>query len=170
MPTAKECTNKIIISITDGKKLGEIKDLYLDLEMRQVAAVFVGKEGLIRPKTNAIPRSAVLVCGMDAWLVAGPDVVSVFEAIPESVNFILVSDLRGREVETEGGTEVGTIEDVILDNQGKVLGFTLGKIIAAGPLANRKAISRDAFSSLGNKKVPMTINMAQAEALEVPVC
>jgi hypothetical protein len=47
MITSKELSNKPIISITDGKKLGEVKDLYLDQDMRQVAAIFLGKEGLI---------------------------------------------------------------------------------------------------------------------------
>ncbi len=39
MITAKEQSNKPLISITDGKKLGEIKGLYLDNDMRQVAGV-----------------------------------------------------------------------------------------------------------------------------------
>jgi sporulation protein YlmC with PRC-barrel domain len=167
MTTSKEHTNKQLISITDGKKLGEIKDFYLDQEMRQVAAVYLGKEGIIRPKIQAIPRSAVQVCGVDAWLVSGSDIVVLPEAIPESGSFTLVSDVRGRTVKTEGGTEIGVIEDVLLDNQGQVLGFGLGKIYAQGPLAERKAIARGAVVSLGSKKEPMTVNMAQAETLEI---
>ena len=164
MITSKELSNKPIISITDGKKLGEVKDLYLDQEMRQVTAIFLGKEGLISRKTLMIPRSAVQVYGSDVWLVSGSDVVSAPEAIPESGTFTLIGDLRGRELQTEGGTKVGVIDHVILDQEALVLGFGLSKVYAQGPLAERKTIARDAILNVGNAKEPMTINLAQAES------
>lgn len=165
MITSKEHSNKPIISITDGKKLGEVKDLYLDQEMRQIAAVFLGKEGLINRKTLMIARSAVQVYGIDAWLVSGSDIVIGPEGIPESGAFTLVGDLRGREIQTEGGTKIGVIDHVILDNQAHVLGFGLGKVYSQGPLAERKAIARESVINLGNAQEPMTINLAQAESL-----
>jgi hypothetical protein len=76
--------------------------------------------------------------------------------------------LRGRELQTEGGTKVGVIDHVILDDEARVLGFGLGKEYAQGPLAERKAIVRDAILKLGIAKEPMTINMAQAESLALP--
>jgi uncharacterized protein YrrD len=168
MIKSKEHSNKPIISVTDGKKLGEVKDLYLDQDMRQVAAVFLGKEGLISRKTQVIARSSVQVYGMDAWLVSGSDIVMGQEDIPELETLTLVGDLHGREVQTEGGTKIGVIDDVILDNQAHVLGFGLGKVYAEGPLAERKAIAREAVANLGNKEEPMTINLVQAEALVIP--
>lgn len=168
MITSKDHSNKPIISITDGKKLGEVKDLYLDQEMRQVVAVFLGREGLISRKTLVIPRSAVQVYGIDAWLVSGPDTVTGPDTIPESGTFTLVGELRGREIQTEGGTKIGVIESVILDNEGRVLGFGLGKVYSQGPLAQRKAIARESIIHLGNTKEPMTINLAQAESIALP--
>jgi sporulation protein YlmC with PRC-barrel domain len=168
MITSKEHSNKSIISITDGKKLGEVKDLYLDQEMRQVSAVFLGKEGLINRKTLLIARSAVQVYGVDAWLVSGSDTVIGPEALPDSGTFTLIGDLRGRELQTEGGTKIGVIDHVILDNEARVLGFGLGKVYSQGPLAERKAIARDAILNLGTANEPMTINLAQAETLALP--
>ena len=168
MITSKEQSNKPLISITDGKNLGEIKDLYLDREMRQVAAVFLGREGLIHRKTLMIPRSAVQVYGIDVWLVSGPDTVVGPEGIPESDTFTLVGELRGREIQTEGGTKIGVIDHVILDNEARVLGFGLGKVYSQGPLADRKVLAREAILDLGNAKQPMTINLAQAESLALP--
>ena len=168
MITSKEHSNKPIISITDGKRLGEVKDLYLDQDMRQVSAVFLGKEGLINRKTLVIARSAVQVYGIDAWLVSGSDTVVGPEAIPDSGTFILVGDLRGKELQTEGGTKVASIDHVILDNEARVLGFGLGKVYSQGPLAERRAIARDAILNLGTAKEPMTINLAQAESLALP--
>lgn len=168
MITSKDHSNKPIISIADGKKLGEVKDLYLDQDMRQVAAVFLGREGLINRKTLVIARSTVQVYGIDAWLASGSDTVVGPEDIPESGTFTLVGELRGRELQTEGGTKIGIIDHVILDNEARVLGFGLGKVYAQGPLAERKSIARDAVISLGTAKEPMTINLAQAESLALP--
>ena len=115
-----------------------------------------------------IARSAVQVYGIDAWLVSGSDTVVGPEAIPESETFLLVNDLRGRELQTEGGTKIGLIDHVILDHEARVLGFGLGKVYSQGPLAERKAIARDAILNLGAAKEPMTINLAQAESLALP--
>lgn len=167
MFTGKDAINKLVISITDGKKLGEIKDLYLDQELRQVAAVYLGKEGLVNRKTLAFPRGAVHVLGEDAWLVSGPDIVVQEEDIPESGTFTLVGELRGREIQSEGGTKVGVVEDVVLDEQCGVLGFTLGKVFMQGPLAERKTIAREALTSLGSKVKPMTTVLEKAESMEM---
>jgi sporulation protein YlmC with PRC-barrel domain len=164
MITSKELSNKPIISITDGKRLGEVKDLYLDQDLRQVAAIFLGKEGLINRKTLVIPRGVVQIYGIDVLLVSGSDTISGLEAIPESGTLTLVGDLRGRELQTEGGTKVGVIDHVILDHEARVLGFGLGKVYAQGPLAERKTIARDAILNVGNAQEPMTINLAQAES------
>ena len=168
MITSRELSNKPLISITDGKKLGEIKDLYLDRDMRHVAAVFLGKEGLINRKTLMIARGAVQVYGLDVWLVSGSDTVMGPEGIPESGTFTLLGDLRGREIQTEGGTKIGVIDHVILDNEARVLGFGLGKVYAQGPLAERKTLAREAIVDLGDLKKPMTINLTQAESLSLP--
>ncbi len=168
MITSKDHYSKPLISITDGKKLGEIRGLYLDRDMRLVAGVFLGTEGFINRKAQAIPRGDVQVYGMDAWLVAGSDKVMELADIPESASFTLVSDLHGRDVQTEGGTKLGAVEDVILDREARVLGFTLGKVYAQGPLAEKKYIVREAISDLGTKDKPMTVILAQAEALTIP--
>jgi uncharacterized protein YrrD len=168
MITAKEQSNKQLISITDGRKLGEIKGLYLDSDMRQVAGVFLGTEGILKRKAQAITRGDVQVYGEDAWLVAGPDKVMLLENIPGSTGFVLVSDVRGREIQTEGGTKLGVVEDVVLDNEARVLGFTLGKVYADGPLAEKKHIVREAITDLGSKEKPMTAILAQAESLTIP--
>ncbi len=91
MITSKEHSNKLLVSITDGKKLGEVKGLYLDLDMRQVAGVYLGTEGLINRKTLAIPRSAVQVYGIDVWLVSGSDNVMALEDLPDSATFTLAA-------------------------------------------------------------------------------
>ena len=168
MPTAKENQNKLLISISDGRKLGEVKDLYLDDDIKEVSAIYLGKEGLIHRKSLAIDEDHIQLYGVDVLLVSSSDVVSDPKYIPESDSFVLASDFWGREVQTEGGTKIGTVEDIILDKDARILGFELGKVFVQGPIAERKAIARKAISDMGSKDSPMIAVFKQAEALEVP--
>lgn len=168
MPTVKQSQNKPLIAVTDGKKIGEVKDLYLDENLKKVAAVFLGAEGLINRKSLALAREAIQLMGLDAWLVKTSDAPGAFENIPDHATFVLVGDLRGREIVSEGGTHLGAVEDVIYDGDGDVLGFALGKIQVKGTLAERKAIARSAISTVGSKTAAMTANMTLAETTEVP--
>ncbi|MBM3241104.1 PRC-barrel domain containing protein [Candidatus Poribacteria bacterium] len=160
--------NKLIISITDGKKLGEVKDLYLDEGMNKMVAVFLGKEGLISRKSLVIEPVFIKVYGIDAWLVSGSYKVTDVAEITGADKFLLASDFQGREIQSEGGTKIGTVEDVVLDAEANVLGFTLGKVYVQGPIAERKAIARAAITSFGSKNSPMTTLLEKAEALELP--
>lgn len=168
MLTVKTHLNKPLVSLTDGKIVGEVKDLYLDREMHNVSAVFLGKEGLIKRKSLMLPRSAIHIFGVDVWLVSGSDKVTSPDEVPDADTFVLVSDLRGRDVDTEGGTKIGVIEDVVLDAEARVLGFLLGKVHVQGPLAERKTIAREAVTKLGSKDASMQVVLAQAESLTVP--
>lgn len=168
MPTGKQAHGKPLISLTDGKKVGEVQDLYLDEAVNQITGVFLGSEGLINRKSMAVPRAAITLMGIDAWFVQDPNVVTAPENIPNMNTFLPLNDLRGREVVSEGGTEIGAVDDVIFDSAGTVLGLSLTKIQVKGTLAERKAIARSAISTVGGKTAAMTANMAQAETTEIP--
>jgi len=164
MLTAKEFNGKSIISIANGVILGEVKDVYLDADMRQMAGVYLRTEGLIKRKDKVILRNSIQVLGVDVWLVSGSDVIVDKDTLPDAAGFNLVGQLRGREIQTDGGTKIGVIEDVLLDENMGVLGFSLGKVYAQGPLAERKAVIRDAIKDLGSKDGPMIVDLALAEA------
>ncbi len=168
MLTGKQSQNKSLISLTDGKKIGEVKDLYLDEKLNKVVGVFLGTEGLINRKSLALASAAIQLLGIDAWLVRDPNAVVPLEQIPDSATFLLLNDLRGREIVSEGGTHIGVVDDVMFDNDGDVLGFALGKIQVKGTLAERKAIARAAISTIGGMTSAMTANMSLAETTVVP--
>lgn len=168
MASGKQAQGKPLIRLTDGKKLGEVKDLYLDEKLNKVVGVFLGSEGLINRKSMAIARDAIQLMGIDAWLVKDPNAVIAPDNLPDSATVVLLGDLRGREIVSEGGTHIGAVEDVLFDNDGDVLGFALNKIQVKGTLAERKAIARSALSTVGGKTAAMTANMSQAEMTAVP--
>lgn len=167
MTTSKEQSGKPLISLTEGKDLGEIKGLYIDRDMRRLAAVFMGTEGIINRKPMAVAFDDIHVMGVDAWLVSQSDAVKPLEELADSVSFVLANDLHGREIQTEGGTKLCTVDDVILDGEGRVLGFSLAKVFAQGPLAEKKAIVREAILDTGGPEKPMTADLAEAETKSI---
>ena len=167
MPTIKEQLNKPVISTSDGKQLGKIKDILFDARLTRVVAVSLGASGILSRKKLLVEKNRVQVCGVDVWLVPSGDVVVGPEQVVASQEFVSASNLRGRQIVSEGGTEIGTVDSVIVDGDCNVKGFTLGKVAASGPLAQRKAIALGAITSLGGKKQPMTTVLAQAESMEI---
>ena len=168
MVNGKELSNRLLISMTDGSKVGEIKDIYLDQNAQVLTAVFIAKEGLLGRKKLVLPRTAIQVLGKDAWLVGDSDSVRSFEELESAGSYLLVGDLRGREMETVGGTKIGKVSDVIFDAQGNVMGFALGKVYIKGPLADKKRLVRSAVESLGSAENAMVVNLDKAEALDLP--
>ena len=84
-----------------------------------------------------------------------------------SITIRLDKDLEGRHIMSEGGTEIATVDSVIIDDGFNVIGFTLDKMPESGPLASRKAIAREAISSIGSKDSPMVTTLTDAESMEL---
>ena len=169
MANAKEHLNKPVISTTNGEKLGKIKDLYLDPKLTKVVAVYLGKKGVVKRKKRMIERDKVKTFGVDAWLVERGDVVIDSGQIVGSRDLVPSRQVRGRQIVSEGGTEIATVEDVILDGKCDVRGFTLAKVPPSGPITTRRAIALEAFTSVGSKTSPMTTTLSKAESTEIGV-
>lgn len=168
MPTVNEHLKKPVVASSDGKKMGKIKDLYLDANVTKVTSAYMGKKGLFRRKMM-IDRSNVQTVGVDVWLASESEDLVDSRKIEGNKDFILASELKGRKIVSEGGTEIATVDSVILDDQCNVKGFTVGNVPAAGPIADRKTIARAAITSIGSKTSPMTTILSHAETMEVIV-
>ncbi len=167
MAATKEFQGKLLISATDGKKLGEVKDVYLDKAATKVIAIYLGKEGIINRRSLLLDIGKVQLFGLDAWLINGSDTVQGKDDVAGSADYLLADDVRGREIQTDGGTKIATVGDVLVDGSLKVLGFALSKVQAEGPLSESKAIARDAIFELGGAERPMITVLEQAESLKV---
>jgi uncharacterized protein YrrD len=169
MTLTKEFHNKWLISLADGKKLGEIKDIYLDHDLTRMVAVYLGKSGILNRKMLLIEFPEVQMLGIDAWLIARSDVVLARDEVEEATAYVLAGDLRGRPIETSGGTKIGSVGDVIVDEKANVVGFTLDKLQVQGPLAESRAIPRSAITALGDEYTPMVASLEHAEKLRLPL-
>ncbi len=166
MRIGKELIGKPIYSMTDGRQVGSVKDLYLDLDLAILTGIFLGREGLINRKARAIPRAHITVLGVDAVLVSGPDVVIEDVDTPEMGFWLRRDDLQGRGIDTAGGTKVGTVGDVMLDEEAQVTGFALAKVFVEGPVAEKRMIVREAVIETGGKSGIITVDLTKAEQLE----
>lgn len=167
MRLGKDLLNKPIYSVLDGRNLGSVKDIYLNNDLTQITGIFTGQEGMIRRKTYLIPRTAVVVFGIDAILVNNPDVIAEEAEIEEAATWVRLSKLRGREVDTPNGTKVANIGDIVIGEVGDIAGFTLAKVHVDGPIANKGAIARTTLIDTGNTDGVMTIDLTLAETTDL---
>jgi hypothetical protein len=71
--------------------------------------------------------------------------------------------LRGRNIQSPTGAEVGKINEFFFDETGQILGFGLQKIKIEGPIAENRAIRREVIINPGDNDNPMTIDLIKAE-------
>lgn len=169
MRLGKDLVGKPIYSMTDGKLLGEVKDLYLDNEATNIMGIFLGKEGLFRSKALLIPREGVVMFGLDAVLVKDEATVTDSNQFAPAAGWLRRGDLQGRVIDTPGGTKVGTVGDVIIDGDANVIGFSLARVYVEGPIAANRLIAREAVQDVGQEDGIMTVDITLAEATSLGV-
>ena len=163
MRKGKELIGKPIYSITDGRLQGSVKDLFVDLELKLLKGIYLGREGLISRKTRVITRDDVAVFGFDAVLTTKGDAATDNSQVPEVDVWLRRDDLQNREVETAGGTKVGTVGDVLFDERAEVAGVWLARVHVAGPIAEKKMLPRAAISETGGREGAMIVDLSLAE-------
>jgi uncharacterized protein YrrD len=158
----KHHIGKPVISVTEGRKLGTVKDLYVDSQLTSVVGIYLGSEGLIRRKEHCVERANVAVFGVDAILVIQDDVIIDGAPACEANAWLRRDHLPGRMIATAGGTHVATIDDIIVDDEMQVLGVQLGRIFVEGPATSNRSISREAVIDVGDETA-MIIDLSVAE-------
>lgn len=166
MRYGKELIGKPIFSVTDGRQLGSVKDIYLDIDLGILNGIFLGHEGLFNRKARVIARDNIAVFGYDAVLVNASDVVTDSNETPEVDIWLRRENVLGREVETPGGTKVGTVGDILFDEKARVVGFSLARVYVAGPVAEKRLILKEAVSDPGGKDGVVKVDLSLAEKSE----
>ncbi|MGD2145831.1 MAG: PRC-barrel domain-containing protein [Anaerolineae bacterium] len=163
MRLGKSLIGNPVFRITDGRKLGEVKDLYLDDDLTTVVGLFLGREGLLRPTPLFVERADIHLFGIDTVLATTTAVIREGGAAPEPPGWLRLDELRGREVHTPGGTRIGKIADVALDEAAQVTGFSLANLSVKGPVAEAAAVGRVAVEEATSADEAMTIDLSIAE-------
>lgn len=139
-----------VISITNGEILAKIENILINPNTRAVSALSFTKGGLLSRATQLIPAKEIRVWGEDVILVSGPDVFVPKENVSGYEDYLSVSDqLKGREVVSQDGKRIGILNDVLIDDQGQLVGYDLSKVFIEGAVAENKRISVEATHALG---------------------
>ena len=166
MRLSKDLLNKAIVTIDNGSIVGYVKDIYLTPGLDAMAGIHLKKEGLSRRRSLLIPAGSVVVFGVDVVLIDTADAVTDDRTLNGASEWVRLDKLQGREVDTPGGTRVGTIGDVVLDGDGTITGYALSRVLVEGPIAESRIIDRSAVIENGNSDGIMTINIGIAEHSE----
>jgi uncharacterized protein YrrD len=164
----KDIIGNPIITVSDGRSIGTVKDIYLTPDCQAIAGIYLGTEGIFSRESFLIKSADVVTFGEDAVLVKHADIIYEEADMPESDEaWLRRDDLHGRPVDTPGGTKVGKVGDVLLDNHGKVHGFSLRSVYVTGPIAEKNAVALHTVQDIGSEDGAMTIDIKQAEKQEL---
>lgn len=174
MRLGKQLINLPVITIEGGHELGKVKDLYLDDNLKQVAAYFLGSEGFINKSKTFIRQADVVTVGEVAILVQDANCLFDEAETPELSEWlegwVRRDDLREREMNTPGGTKVGRLGDIILDSESSIAGFSLSQVSVSGTVAENMAVSRSALvETEGSDISELIIELAEAERANLKI-
>ncbi len=126
MRKGKSVIGKPILSLADGARLHEVKDVILGAGNDTVVGL-LADEGGISASSLVVPIHEVTGFGRDAVIVARRESVVAAKEAPEIGSIVArQQSLLGTRVFTETGDDQGKINDVYFDEPtGKILGFEL---------------------------------------------
>jgi uncharacterized protein YrrD len=160
----KDIIGNAVITISDGRSIGKVKDIYLTPDLQSVAGIFLGTEGLFSRRSLLVRSEDVVTMGKDAVLVKHDEVIQEEKDISKTEETWLRRDeLQGRTIDSPGGTKVGKVGDVIINKEGKVLGFSLSQVDISGPIAENHSVAIHTVQDVGHEDGVMTIDLKQAE-------
>ncbi|HET7769938.1 MAG TPA: PRC-barrel domain-containing protein [Chloroflexota bacterium] len=113
-----------VVDVDSATKLGEIDELFFDLERRRLAGISVNRGGtlLSGEERLILPAAAIQSIGDDAIMVRSGMLADGIELNTRG------SSLAGRAIVTESGTHLGAIDDVIFEPEsGHVLGYAFAE-------------------------------------------
>lgn len=113
-----------VLTLSDATKVGQVDDVLFDTEMRHVLGFRVGT-GRFKP-AEAIARADVAAVGREAVTVAEPAAVNQEASLPALAQVQALGQATNTKVVSDGGDLLGTIADVELDDDVRVVtGYVL---------------------------------------------
>jgi len=169
MRVTHEIMNIPVISANDGQEVGQVKGFYVDQNLTHVLAISLGSEGLFSRKETLIMWPDVVTFGQDAILIKDSDCVMEANEVDNFDDFVEQDEIKGRAVDTPGGTKIGRVGDFILDEKAMIAGFALSQIYVSGPIAANHAVNRKAVVDVGDEDGVMTIDLSEAEKADLQI-
>ena len=149
MIRGRDLIGRLIVTVTHGEIVGKVKDVLIDPDRFEIAALVLPTRGL-KKTVMVLPRGVIHMFGKDVVLVKSNEAMPRDNTLSSVASLIAVSgEMKGRQVATEKGVRVGLLNDVLVDEDGKVVGWDLSKVFITGPVAESKQIPFGATRSVG---------------------
>ena len=149
MIKSRDLIGRLIVTVNHGEAIGKVKDVLIDPDVWEIAALVLPSKVFSRNMT-ILPRSVVHVFGQDVVLVKSNEVMERDNTLDHVASLIAVSgQLKGRTIATEKGDRVAILDDVVVDEAGKVVAYALAKVFVKGAIAASKEIPFHVTRSVG---------------------
>jgi uncharacterized protein YrrD len=168
LQSTQELIGKPVISMTNGQNIANVVDFMIHPEKLVLTALVTSKGSLLSRKIEAIRAAEVHVWGMHVVLVKDFDVILKEDELYDKEEWMSISDdLKSREIVTIEGTRLGTIKDILIDRQGKMLAYELSKAPKEIQALEGKLIPVEATQSLG--KHVLVVDLKKVLRTEEPI-
>jgi uncharacterized protein YrrD len=139
-----------VIDVNTGEIVAKVDDVQVDPQALEAAVVITSKGSLLSRDIEAVLAEHVEVWGQDAILIKQPDAIVKEEQLEGRDAWLSVSDdIRKFEVVAEDGTRIGTLNDVVINLSGKIMGYEMDEVAIEGQVASTDWIDVEATRSLG---------------------
>lgn len=164
---ASDLKGRAVVVLSDAVKVGHVDDLLFDAQYREVLGLRVKKGGLLS-ESEALLRSNVASVGADAVTVPSPDVINAENRFQELTGAATLTQAQGTRIVTEGGTLLGTVSDVELDEQvSKVTAYLLNAPLLDRIRGHIPQVAAQDVLRLGEGGI-MIVSDSTAEAIKAP--
>lgn len=119
MPRGREIIGLPVFHSGTGKRLGEVKDVILDEHGRRVEGLILEWGGWFH-RPRVVPIEAIHSIGPDAIVTDREPSAEIPEATVSERKH-----LRGKRVFNQGGSDLGTLDDVLFGPDGTITGLRL---------------------------------------------
>lgn len=145
---------KVVINQTTGDRIAPVRDVVLDADLREIAALVLGAGGLFGDEL-VVHWSTIISLG-DVIVVAG---TTRLPTIKEDVEIAelrkLAVRITGVPVITATGDQLGTVKDIGFDARGHVLGYEISHGVLGGLLGQR-FLPHEQIQSVGKDAIIVT--------------
>jgi len=150
MRKSQQFKSLAVISLDEGREIGRIRDLVINPQTAEVAAIIVQRPGLFREQ-KVIPYSRVVSVGNNALTVQKMANAERLTSLPQIVS-LLKEDVRlkGVRVISEGGAALGHVEEFFVDTEtGKITAFEVSGTPGEGFLKGKAVLSAAEVRTIG---------------------
>jgi len=154
MVKIQDLIGKPIVTMNRGEIIAKVKDVLIDPTRFEIAALVLPPAKMFSKETMVVPNTVIHVLGRDVILVTSNEAMVHNDTLHGVASLLaVVGDLKGCPIATEKGVKVGTLNDVLVDDSGKIVGYDLAKVSIEGPIAASKRVPFRATRSIGRDMI-----------------